>query len=346
MDKLLGYYIFLNPVLNYFISLLIFIITLKLLYYLRDKLFDHLENIAKKTKTDLDDLLVNIVKKIKWPEYQLFALYIATRNLRLPEWFSYFIKYAVIILITVRATVILNEIIEYWLKRITSKEYEKSVAIVKNIITVIIWIIAALFILNNLGIKVGALLTGAGIGGVAIALASQNILGDAFNFFVLMADKPFKIGDFIVVESLNIVGTVEEIGLKSVKIRSLWGEIIKVSNSKIAGEVIKNYTRMEKRVIKDTVGVIYETPIEKLKIIPDIIKQAIEKNGCTCFRANLIKFNSYSIDFEYMYQLPNPDYNFYTNTNEKILRDIAVRFKEENIEFAYPTQKLFVTQEN
>ena len=335
---------FSNSLSSYIISAVLFFAALWLLYFLRKFVFKKLEELAGKTETDLDDLAVKLIKKIKNPEYQIIAFYFSVRHLTRSASFDYALKMLLVLVLTYRFLTVIEELFSYWLSKL-EKDKAKSIPAlgsVRIIFRVIIWIVAVLFVLNNAGAKIGALLTSLGIGGVAVALAAQTILGDIFNFFVILLDKPFTKGDFIVLGG-NISGTVEEIGLKSIKIRSLAGELITVTNTKVFADTIQNYATMKERRVVSSFGVIYQTPQDKIKKIPVIIKECVEKFLDTRFdRANLNKLNSYSFDFEFVYYIKNPDYDFYMNTHEKILREIILAFEKEKISFAYPTQTLFL----
>lgn len=335
---------FSNSLYSYIISAVLFFAALWFLYFLRKVVFKKLEELAGKTETDLDDLAVKLIKKIKNPEYQIIAFYFSVRHLTRSASFDYALKMVLVLFLTYRFLTVVEEVFSYWLSKL---EKDKGTSIpalgsVRIIFRVIIWIMAILFVLHNAGAKIGALLTSLGIGGVAVALAAQTILGDIFNFFVILLDKPFTKGDFIVLGG-NISGVVEEIGLKSIKIRSLAGELITVTNTKVFADTIQNYATMKERRIVSSLGVIYQTPQDKIKKIPVIIKECVEKFSDTKFdRANLNKLNSYSLDFEFVYYIKNPDYAFYMNTHEKILNEIISVFEKEKISFAYPTQTLFL----
>jgi small-conductance mechanosensitive channel len=343
MSAFLRYIILNNTVLNYIISIITFFIITELLYYFKSKGIERIEKISSRTSTTLDDLFVEIIKGIKWFEYQYVAFYIATRHLVINTKLDTLIYWILLIIITFRITASLEKIIDFWLNDISGKDYQRSIGAVKVGFRIFLWIIAILFLLHNANVKIGSLLAGLGIGGVALALAAQTIFGDMFNFFVIVLDKPFKIGDFIVIPSQNLSGTVEEIGLKSTKIRTLSGELLIMTNSKIMSEIIQNFSTMKERRVLTTITVEYTTPLEKLKIIPNIIKEAVNKFKDTKFdRANLVKFNNYSIDFEFVYYILSPDYNYYMSLHEKILNDIAAEFKNNNIAFSYPTYKVYI----
>jgi len=207
-----------------------------------------------------------------------------------------------------------------------------------------LWSIALLLILDNIGIDVTALVAGLGIGGVAVALAAQNILGDLFSSLSIMLDKPFVVGDFITVD--DYMGTVEYVGLKSTRIRSLSGEQLVLSNSDLLKSRIRNYGRMFERRVLFTIGVTYETSRDKLKRVPTIIRKAIEAQHDTRFdRSHFMKYGDYALMFETVFFVLTPDYNTYMDIQETIFFDIHEAFEQEGIEFAYPTQRIYVTPE-
>ena len=205
----------------------------------------------------------------------------------------------------------------------------------------LVWVATLLLMLENLGIDITALIAGLGIGGVAVALAAQNILGDLFASLSIVMDKPFVVGDFIVVG--DIAGTVEQIGVKTTRIRSLSGEQLIVSNTDLLQSRIKNFKRMRERRVLFTVGVTYQTPIEKVRAIPSIVRAEIEKETETRFdRGNFQSFGDSALLFEFVYFVKTDNYNVYADIHERICLGIMSRFEDEAIEFAYPTQTLFL----
>ena len=178
----------------------------------------------------------------------------------------------------------------------------------------------------------------------AVALAVQNILGDLFASLSIVLDKPFVLGDFLIVD--EHLGTVEYIGLKSTRLRSLWGEQIVFSNADLLKSRLRNFGRMFERRIVFPVGVTYQTPRDKLEAIPGIIREAIQAQEKTRFdRSHFKEFGDFSINFESVYYVLVPDYNLYMDIQQAINLQIHKRFEEEGIEFAYPTQTLFVVRE-
>ena len=198
-------------------------------------------------------------------------------------------------------------------------------------------------VLDNLGINVTALVAGLGIGGVAVALALQKILGDLFASLSIMLDKPFVVGDFLVID--DYMGSVEHIGLKTTRIHSLSGEQLVFSNSDLLNSRLRNYGRMFERRVVFSIGVIYETPRKKLQLIPEIIRESVEAQDKIRFdRSHFMKYGDYALMFETVYYVLSPDYNIYMDIQQAIYFAIHKRFEQEQIEFAYPTQKLLLSQ--
>lgn len=203
----------------------------------------------------------------------------------------------------------------------------------------ILWSLLLLVGLDNLGLDVTALVAGLGIGGIAVALALQNVLGDLFAAFAIALDRPFSIGDFIIVDDL--LGTVEHIGLKTTRIRSLFGEQVAISNGNLLDCRIRNFKRMAERRVVFTVGVTYEMPPQLVEAIPAMLREIVERQTPVRFdRAHLKAFGDFALLFEVVYYVQSADYNLYMDIQQAINLAIVRRFADEGIEFAYPTQAL------
>jgi small-conductance mechanosensitive channel len=214
-----------------------------------------------------------------------------------------------------------------------------TMGIARFIIMVVVLSIIALLAAQNLGIDVTAMIAGLGIGGIAIALAAQNVLGDLFASLSIVLDKPFVVGDFIVVGDLK--GTVEDIGVKTTRLRAVSGEQLICPNAHLLSSQIQNFKRMHERRIMFTIGVTYQTPREKLRAIPRIIREAIERQPQVRFeRAHFKAFGPSSLDFEAAYFVLSSDYDTYMNIQQEINFELVDRFAGEGIAFAYPTQTL------
>jgi len=206
---------------------------------------------------------------------------------------------------------------------------------------VVLWSLVALLVLDNLGLNVTALVASLGIGGVAVALAVQNILGDLFASLSIAVDQPFVIGDSIVVDGL--AGKVEHVGLKTTRIRALSGEQIVFSNNDLLKSRIHNYKRMEERRALFTLGVTYDTPHAKLARIAGWIRSAIEsQEGVRFERAHFKTFGPSSLDFEAVYFVLSPDYSKFMDIQQAINLELVRVFAEQGIEFAFPTQTVYL----
>jgi small-conductance mechanosensitive channel len=225
-------------------------------------------------------------------------------------------------------------------------QVKNAVSLIKFIARSIIWSIALLLCVENIGIDITALVAGLGIGGIAIALAAQNILSDLFASLAIVLDKPFEIDDYIVVGDIS--GTVEQIGIKTTRIRALSGEELVCSNADLLGSRVRNYKRMKERRAIFELGVVYQTPHNLLTKIPEIIEKIIENAEFARFdRANFKSFGDSSLLFEIVFYVsaPGNDYNEYMKVQQGINYEIFKKFEELKIDFAYPTQTLHISKE-
>ncbi|HTV78094.1 MAG TPA: mechanosensitive ion channel family protein [Steroidobacteraceae bacterium] len=216
-----------------------------------------------------------------------------------------------------------------------------SFGVIAFIVQAIIWAFVILLALDNLGVNITALVAGLGVGGVAVALAVQNILGDLFASLSIAFDRPFVVGDFLVLG--EFMGSVEHVGIKSTRLRSLSGEQIVLSNADLLKSRVRNYGRMNERRVVFTVGVTYETPTEQLLTIPRLIRGIIESRSDTRFdRSHFAAHGAASLDFESVYYVLSADYNLYMDIQQDINLRIHREFEKLGVEFAYPTQRLLL----
>ena len=213
--------------------------------------------------------------------------------------------------------------------------------VVSFLIRVSVWAIVFLLALDNLGVNITALVAGLGVGGIAVALAAQNIISDLFASLSIVLDRPFVLGDFLVIDDL--AGNVEKVGIKTTRVRSLSGEQLVFSNNDLLSSRIRNYGRMTERRIVFKLGVVYQTAPDELEQIPEIVKDIIVKQESARFdRAHFQAFGDFALQFEIVYYVESSDYALYMNIQQAVNLEIFRRFAEAGIEFAYPTQKLFV----
>jgi len=223
----------------------------------------------------------------------------------------------------------------------TNRAVVGSLGIIGFIINVVIWAMVLLLTLDNLGVNITALVAGLGIGGIAVALALQNVLGDLFASLSIALDQPFVVGDFLNVD--DFLGSVEYIGIKTTRLRSLSGEQIIISNGNLLGSRVRNYGRMKERRVVFAIGVTYETPVELVEKIPPLIRTIVEAQKDTRFdRSHFQKHGASSLDFETVYFVLSSDYNKYMDIQQAINFSLHRKFAELGIEFAYPTQRLII----
>jgi small-conductance mechanosensitive channel len=300
--------------------------------------------IAARTRTSLDDLLVSLIDRTNFLFLLLVSLWIGTVALTLNDRAVAIIYIALIVAFILQAGLWSNHVLDFALERIIVARADFDPALrtaVGGIRRVVIWSVAALLVLANLHVNVTTLVAGLGVGGIAIALAVQNVLGDLFASLSILLDRPFVVGEFIVIDSL--AGTVEHVGLKTTRIRSLSGEQIVMSNGDLLKSRIHNYKRLAERRIVFGFGVTYDTGYEKLAKIPAMVREVVTGVGKTRFdRAHFKEYGDSSLNFEVVYVVLDPDYNIYMDIQQKINLEIYRRFEEQGIEFAFPTRTLYL----
>lgn len=336
-----------NDFSTYALALGLFIFYSALLYIIRLVITQYLARIVKHTKTDIDDVILEAILKIKTPIYLYVAFYFAVHTLVLPAFLFKIILIILIVLLTYQVIISLQIGIDYFVKRFSAREKNDGTKYAYSIIgTVgkgILWLFGILLILSNLGINVTSLITGLGIGGVAIALALQNILGDLFSSFAIYFDKPFVVGDFIIVG--DKMGVVKKVGIKTTRIQALQGEEVVISNKDLTALQIQNFKHMTERRIVFSFGVTYETPNEKLKKIPSMVKKIITDKENTRFdRAHFLQFDSSALTFQVVYYVLTGDYNIYMDIQQEINFEIKEAFEKEKIDMAYPTQTIYMAK--
>ncbi len=304
---------------------------------------------AAHTKTEWDDLAVDALGRTKAWFVALVVLWAGASTLELPATLTKLVARVAVVAILLQVGFWLTTAISGWLERCTARELETdrgaatTVSAMGFVVKLVLWSVLLLVALDNVGVNITTLVAGLGVGGVAVALAVQSILGDLFASLSIVLDKPFVLGDFIVVDDL--LGSVEHVGLKTTRVRSLWGEQVIFSNSDLLKSRLRNFGRMQQRRVVFTIGVTYQTPREKLGKIPGIIQEAIESQPDTRFdRSHFSSYGDFALQFESVYYVLSPDYNVYMDRNQAIYLKIHQRFEEEGIEFAFPTQTLFLAR--
>ena len=337
-----------NTIKDWTTSLTIIIVSLFVLRFFQSVIIKKIRNLTARTKSTLDDFLINTVQSSVMPLLYVMAVYFGLKYLKIPQRASEVANVAVMVVNCFFILRIITTFISYSFRRgMSNKENngqrEKQAKGILLINQAGIWLVGLLFLIDNLGYDITTLVAGLGIGGIAIALAAQTILGDLFSYLVIFFDKPFEIGDFIIVE--DKMGTIEYIGIKTTRIRTLSGEQLVCSNTDLTNSRVHNYKRMQERRVLFSFGVVYDTPAQKLKTIPDLVRKIVESLEHTRFdRAHFQSFGDFSLNFEVVYYVLSPDYNIYMDRQQSINLHIFELFHREQIEFAFPTQTVFMNK--
>lgn len=334
-----------NTLLDYLIFVSVLVLSLITIIIIKKIILSCLSKKAAETESLLDDALIKFLNRYFLPLILLAALFFSSRILELPDKLASAIYVITLALVMILAAVALSGFFiyifnSYWEKR-TGIPNDTSVKWIGVIIKILVWMGALLMFLDNLDIKITALIAGLGIGGIAIAFAANAILQDLFSFVTIFFDRPFEIDDYINIGDMS--GTIEHIGIKTTRIRSLSGEQLVFSNTDLTNSRIRNYKRMENRRISFSIGVRYDTPSEKLRLIPNIMKDIIDSVDNTTFnRAHLKTFGDFAISFDVVYYVLSQDYALYMDVNQEINFKIKDVFDEHDIAFAFPSQTIYI----
>jgi len=335
-----------NSLQDWGYALLTALAFIAILHLLRRVVLRHLMQMAKNTDTAIDDFLVEVLSATRILLATTLGLYAGTHFLNLPTTLDSSINRIFVVVLFIQVGFWCSRGLMFWLNHYFSqgdKEDEgsrhMSLSLLSLLGRTLVWILVLLLILDNLGVNVTTLIASLGIGGIAIALAVQNILGDLFASLSIAIDKPFVIGDFIVLG--EEMGTVEHVGLKTTRIRSLSGEQLVLANNDLLKSRIHNYKRMQERRVVLALGVTYDTPADQLENIPKLIKQAVTAQSNARFdRSHFNGLGAFSLDFETVYYVLQPDYGVYMDVQQAINLQLVRSFAKEGIEFAFPTQTL------
>lgn len=334
-------------------ALLVFVMLNVLFWTIQKVVIVRMHSFSSKTTTDIDDTIINAVKGIRPWVYSVVSVFVALQFFSFPELVDKVLTGIFLFAIVWQIIEIAACFVDYFATRFLEKnedndgEVDPNAATASHMVTliarIVLWSLGALFVLSNLGIEVTSLIAGLGIGGIAVAFALQGILADLFASFSLYFDKPFRIGDFIVIGTDS--GTVEKIGIKSTRIRTLQGEELVVSNAELTTARVQNFKKMNERRIVTQFGVTYETSQEHLKEIPGIVKRIFEAlDGGRMDRVHFTTYGDSALIFEVVYYIESSDYTDFLNVQQAFNFDLMERFAQIGIEFAYPTQTIYTKQ--
>ncbi len=334
-----------NSLMTWAAALVTAFLVLMVLLILKTRIASAMAAFLRGIKEETGQLAEGVIQRTRFSFLFALAVYAGSLALRLPASYSSILDLLVILIFLIQAGLWGVWIITFcadWaieLKKDKDSADATVLGLVKFVSKTALWSVVVLVALGTLGVDITALVAGLGVVGIAVALAVQNILGDLFASLTIVLDKPFIVGDFIIVG--DSMGTVERVGLKTTRIRSLSGEQLIMPNSDLLQSRIRNYKRMQERRVPFSIRVVYETTGDKLKRIPGILKEVIESQEMTRFdRAHFKDYGNFSLNFEIVYWVLSPEKSRSMDIQQAINLSILERFQKEGIEFAYPTQTI------
>ncbi len=345
----IDYEVFGNSLLIWCSGLGLFVLVWLMLVLTRRLVRGRLTTLASRREVTALTIAEFTVGKTRGWFLMLVALFIGSRLWVLPENIETLAGRAFVIVVLLQAGLWATAAFLRFLdiKRARELEHNPGAVAAMDVLSFIarvgIWTIVLLVMLDNLGVNITTLVAGLGVGGIAVALAAQNILGDLFASLSIVLDKPFVVGDFLIID--DYLGTVEKVGIKTTRVRSLSGEQLIFSNNDLLNSRLRNYGRMYERRVVFSVGVTYQTPAEKLAMISEILEEAVRaQKGVRFDRAHFQKYGDFALIYEIVYYVLSPDFNAYMDIQQAINIAIFERFEAEGLEFAYPTQTLYLSR--
>ncbi|HBE78971.1 MAG TPA: mechanosensitive ion channel protein MscS, partial [Firmicutes bacterium] len=342
INEFLRQIVFQNKISEYVTAAGTFVVGLIIFFVLERIFFRRFKQWALKTETSMDDFVVKAIEKRLLPLVLFGLFYMSIQILKLKPGITQFVDTVGLVLLIIIGVRLVLAILNYSVANFLLKRKDmnlskqQAIKVIMPVVKFIIWVLAGIIGLDNLGVKISALMAGLGIGGVAVALASQTVLGDVFNYFTIFFDRPFELGDFIVIG--EFAGTVEHIGIKTTRIRSLGGEQLVFSNTDLSNSRVRNYKRMEQRRVLFKFNITYDTPLEQIQEIPGVVRRIIENLEETLFdRAHFASFGDSALVFENAYYVLSSDFNYYMDIQQQINLNLMKEFRARGISFAFPT---------
>lgn len=338
-----------NTLLKWIIAAGIIVVSFVFITLFKSVIIKKLKKWAATTTTDWDNFIIEVIEKSVIPLLYISSFYWGLLTLELSNGVDKVIHVAYLFSVTFFVLKIISAAFKKFVYSFIQREEdseskEKQAGGLIAIVNIIIWICGIIFLIDNMGYNVTTLIAGLGVGGIAIALAAQAVLGDLFSYFVIFFDRPFEIGDFVTLG--NESGVIEYIGIKTTRIRTLSGEQLICSNTDLTNSRLHNFKRMERRRVVFKLGVTYDTTAAQLAKIPEIVKEIVSVQEEVQFdRGHFSGFGSFSLDFEFVYYVAGADYNVYMDHQQAIYLAIFSAFEKEQIEFAFPTQTLNINKQ-
>jgi small-conductance mechanosensitive channel len=346
IEKLLGldYVVLGNTLGNVLLAMLFFAVALFLLFKAKSLFIEKFRIYAARTSRHWDDEVLSVVGQTKGFFFVALAFFAATFSLSLSPKAQTVVKFLITTALFLQLLFWLDETVKILVRRslkdeITSygKLASPKAIIISFLARFVLYVLLVLMFLDNLGVNITALVTGLGVGGVAVALAVQNILGDLFASLSIALDKPFEVGDFIVVQDVS--GTVEKVGLKTTRIRSITGEQVIFPNNSLLQSRVRNFRRMEERRVVFRFGLEYSTPPESIDTACESVKKLIQNDFRVRFdRTHCVNFGDSALEFEVVYWVLSADYQVYADFHHSLIRSMLKEFSQNELNFAFPTR--------
>lgn len=335
-EKLLG-----NSIADYIDAFLYFIIALVVLFIMQKLIVGQFNQFAKKTVTEVDDILVEFVQSIRPRLYIVFAAYVAFYTLNISNTLQSILNVIVIVVVIFQITRSLQILIEFTAKKVSGADEDEHVQsaahLLSGIMIIVVWVFGVMMILSNIGINITSLVAGVGITGVAIAFAVKEVLADLLSSFSIYFDKPFKAGDIVKID--KEVGTVKKIGIKTTRIESSTGEELIVSNQDMTSSRVHNYKQMQQRNVRIKFSVSFDTPVDVLKSIPVDVQNIIDTvDHAQCKRVHFKEFGDWGLIFDALYTIDSRNFEVYMDARQAVNLGIKDLFDTKGIEFAYATK--------
>jgi small-conductance mechanosensitive channel len=341
-----------NSLRDYALAAVYFVLWLAGLGLAQRFIVRRLAKLAAKTAGDFDDAIVGVFTRLKPPFYVLVAFFLAIQPLSLPPLAAKVVKVAFVTVVIYEVIRAFGEITDYLLEKrfaasaggdpAEGEQARTAAHAIRLFVQIVLWGVGLVVALGNLGINVNSLIASLGIGGIAVALAAQNVLGDLFSSFTIFSDKPFHIGDLVQIGADT--GTVEKIGLKSTRVRTQQGEMLVLPNREVASSRIRNFREMKRRRVVIQFGLEYGLPAAKLRRATETVKATVAAAGASFDRCHFLDYGDSALVFEIAYYVETGDYLAYMDIREKVNLGIYEAFEREGLPFAFPTQTVHLKQ--
>ncbi|HHX58324.1 MAG TPA: mechanosensitive ion channel [Candidatus Moranbacteria bacterium] len=356
MEAILKYQLGNNFGADYLLALGLFLVLTFLFKVFQLIILIWLKRGALKTESRVDNLVISIIEEIRPPVYFIVALYLSLSVLDFGARMNNFIYGIFILIIALEVVMLFQKIIDFVISnkiksdksKVDKADQERNsmLKLFGQIAKIFLWVIGAIFILSNFGVNVRSLIAGVGIGGIIVALAVKDVLGDLFVSFSILMDKPFKVGDYIIASEKE-KGTVERINLRNTYLRNIHGQALIIPNKKLASSTIENFRTIKRRQTSMDLNISYETSLPKINKIPTWIEEVFEKEeGVELVRVVFYEYGKFGLNFKITFKVLSPEYSVFMETRNRINYAILKKVKKERIRLAYFPSQFIINQQS